>query len=172
MKIHSNIEEYSKQFQKYKSEVQRKLKGMVELFSINITLAAINNTPYGTMNNWYNSDVRAEYQLEPFPGHARGGWIVGLNSFDTSSLGDRAESPGDSTAGELAESHLQSYVLGQDIYIGNNIPYVNAKGFPNEWNGSLEGGYSSQAPSGIITPTLDLVFNVFQINLKEYYDES
>ena len=172
MKVTSNIEEYSKQFQKYIEEVQRKMKGMVELFSINVTLAAINNTPYGTMNAWYESEARAQYKLEPFPGHAKGGWIVGLNTFDNTSLGNRADSRGDNTALESAEAKLQGYILGQDIYIGNNVPYVNATGVPNPWNGSLEGGYSSQAPSGITAPTLDLVFNVFQLNLKEYYDES
>jgi len=170
-----------KQLQEYKEEVKRKLMGMVELFSYNITIEAINNTPYGSLvnpetgeiNSLYFIPARANvYHLQPKPGHAKGGWILSFGSTSKYKLGIIANSSSADNVKISAENASKDYKLGETIYITNNIPYVANSGIVISRFGSLENGYSLQAPSGISGPTINSIMNVYAQNLKEYYDMS
>jgi len=177
MKLTSNIKEFSKQFEEYKKEVERKLKGMVYAFASNVAIKAVIETPYGSSALYpalYNNPARSisPYNLSPEEGHAKGGWIVNLIQPDYSDYGNRAETKAANDTVDAIEATLAEYKLGDSIYIQNNIPYVASTGFTNPYQGSLENGYSPQAPSGISAPTLDAVFAVYQLDLKEYYNES
>lgn len=170
-----------KQLQEYKLQVQRKLTGMVELFSYNITLEAINNTPYGSFVNKDTGEINSlyfiparssEYHLQPEPGHAKGGWILSFGSSSKYKLGVIANSENADNVKVSAENSAKDYKLGETVYITNNIPYVANSGIVMPNFGSLENGYSLQAPSGISGPTINSIMNVYAQNLKEYYDMS
>lgn len=170
-----------KSIQKYKEEVQRKLVGMVQLFSYNITVEAINQTPYGSiinpntgeLNTLYFIPARSEvYHLQPYPGHAKGGWILSFGNSSRNRMGAPASSEEAENTKISAELAAKDYKLGETIYITNNIPYVANSGIPWDKFGSLESGYSLQSPLGISTPTIDSIMNVYAQNLKEYYDAS
>lgn len=186
VKIKTNIDVILKQIQEYKIKVERKLTGMVELFSYNVTVEAINNTPYGSLinpetgeiNSLYFIPARSEkYFLSPEPGHAKGGWILSFGSSSKYKLGVIANSKEADNVKISAENASKDYKLGQTVYITNNIPYVSNSGIPIDGIGelkfeSLENGYSMQAPSGISEPTINSIMNVYAQNLKEYYDLS
>lgn len=168
-----------KQIQEYKEQVEKKLIKMVQLFSYNITLQAINNTPYGSLvnpdtgelNNLYFIPARAqEYRLTPQPGHAKGGWILSFGSSSRNRMGVVATSEEAENVKLNAEIQSKEYKLGETIYITNNIPYVNNVGIVLEKFGSLEGGYSLQAPNGIFAPTVESIMNIYAQDLKSFYD--
>lgn len=162
----SNSDVISKQLEEFSKEVERRLKNMVENFSVDIVEAATANTPLGDSEkfaNYYNqrSDPDSPYYNPSLPdeeGVARGAWVVGLN-------GQLTFTPisGRNTGAEAvaeAQMDITAYQLGQDFVIGNAAPYI----------ADLEGGYSMQAPGGIMQPTLAQIQTAHEADLKRYYD--
>lgn len=146
----------------YHKEVERKLKYMVVQFSYLVSSEAIKNTPLGDsvrFEPWY---LRREMNtgLQPVEGFARGSWQANttgqfkLQEFYTAGSGASALS--------LVKADLGNYLLGQNVYIGNNAYYIRA----------LENNYSSQTQGmGIMKPTTDAIMMTYQVDLKRLFDE-
>ncbi len=151
-----------KELEEYLKETTRKLEHMVRGFAYQISQTAIENTPLGDANKYFELyQSREEYAgLEPVEGFARGSWQVSktgqfvFQEYYTANSGDKALS--------LIKTSLGLYKLGQNLYIGNNAYYID----------SLENGSSKEkAPLGIMQPTVDNILKSYQVDLKRLYNE-
>lgn len=159
MKIKADTTALEMSLMKAAGSIALKLKGMVQGFSYEFTLKAIENTPLGDSDTY--ADLyrlrQQRYGLEPVEGFAQGSWQV---DFDKQLTAQELYSG--SAAGSAAKINLMNYNLGQTVYIGNTGPYIRA----------LENGYSDQAPDGMMKPTLEQVQAAYKIELKRYYDST
>lgn len=171
MRVSCNIDELVESLKQLEKEVTRKLEGMVHLFVYNITAQAIDNTPFGNAGlyaRFYNSRERLKWFM-PIEGSAKGGWTVSMETPTRVMVPLRADSEAASNTKEDANRDAKTYKLGETVYIMNSVPYVANAGFTSPKYGSLEGGYSPQAPQGIMGPTMDSIMGVYQLKLNEYY---
>lgn len=159
-----DITKVLQELQKYKEDVDRKLKYMVVQFSYLISSEAIRNTPLGNASPkdqggnlpWY---LRREELtgLQPIAGFAKGSWQV-----NTSGTFNIQETYSGGEAMSLIRGSLFSYQLGQTVYIGNTGYYIR----------QLENNYSEQTQGmGIMQPTLDTITATYQVDLKRLFDE-
>lgn len=172
MQLNANTKQLLKEITDYKNEVEGRLMKMATTFSYNVIVSAIDNTPYGTMNPLYTQlrEARASFGLLPQPGHAKGGWKMTLNMEDPYFTGVANGPQADNTK-RTAKKVTPKFKLGDSIYITNSVPYIANSGVPYSSFGSLEEGYSPQAPDGIYGPTFDSIFSIYNMNLKSYFDE-
>lgn len=158
--ISIDISKLVQELKDYKTEVQRRLENMVRGFSYEVAMVAIDNTPLGDSDKFFKLYKRREqmYGLSPEEGLAQGGWQVSLDgTLDFQQIYGRDS--GD-TAGAAAKIHLMNYKLGEEVIIGNKGPYINM----------LENGHSTtQAPDGIMQPTINNIMSVYMVNLPKYY---
>lgn len=157
----SNSDVITKQLEEFSKEVERRLKNMVENFSVDIVEAATANTPLGDSEkfaNYYNARLTNGSGLPDEEGVARGAWVVGLNG-QLTFIPISGRNTGAEAVAE-AQMDITGYRLGQDFVIGNAAPYI----------GELEGGYSMQAPGGIMQPTLAQIQTAHEADLRRYYD--
>jgi hypothetical protein len=75
-------------------------------------------------------------------GRARANWRVGINVVDTTTRPE-PERPG--TLDTVQQDKINQAKWGDSIAITNNVPYI----------GKLEGGYSRQAPNGMLAVTFE-----------------
>ena len=162
--ISVDISKVLEELQKYKEEVDRKLKYMVVQFSYLISSEAIRNTPLGNAAPkdqggnlpWY---LRREELtgLQPIEGFAQGSWQV-----NTSGQFNVQEVYSGGEALSLIRGSISNYQLGQTVYIGNSAYYFRA----------LENNYSEQTQGmGIVKPTIDAITSTYQVDLKRLFDE-
>lgn len=170
MQLDANTKQLLKEITDYKNEVEGRLMKMATTFSYNIIVKAIDTTPFGTMNPMYNIEARSNFGLLPMPGHAKGGWKMTLNMEDPYFTGVANSAQADNTK-RTAKKVTPKFKLGDSVYITNSVPYIANSGVPYSTFGSLEDGYSPQAPDGIYGPTFDEIFSVYNMNLKSYFDE-
>lgn len=171
MKVTCNIDAVLDSIKQLEKEITRKLEGMVQIFAYNIAWQAIENTPYGNAvqyAGYYNSIARLKWFM-PIEGSAKGGWTVTMETPSRVLVPLRADSENATNTKDDAERDANKYKLGDTVYIMNSVPYVATAGFTAPKFGSLEGGYSDQAPQGIMKPTLDSIIGVYQLKLNEYY---
>jgi hypothetical protein len=172
--ISVNAENTVRDLLKYKEEVERKLKRMVEGFAYDVTLAAGEKTPignaadldaglhdYGTAQNRSyayaylrraaNTGIPAEV------GFHQGAWYY--STTPSSQFIPQIQDISD--AADEVESALQSgYKVGDVFYIVASGP-----GFS-----TFESGANLQAPDGIMKPTEELIQSTYKINLQDYYN--
>lgn len=154
-----------------KKILERKFKHMVSGFVYEFSVIAVDNTPFG------NSDVyfelykrRAARSVYPEKeGAAKAGWQIDINNTTDTVYNGLADS---SNAGNvkirLKQEAFSEFKLGDKLNIGNAVEYVNS----NKFNlPSLEQGYSSQAPQGIIKPTINMMLATYKVNLQSYFDK-
>jgi hypothetical protein len=162
-----------KQLQEFHAQAVKKMQQMVVMFSYEIAVEAIENTPFGTFNAMYELKSRLKY-LPAEVGSAKGGWNISMGkavSIINPSI-DRADDEGAWNVKDRAWNAVRQYKLGDSIFITNAVPYVASEGFTRPWFGSLEGGYSPQAPEGIMKPTFGMIQSVFSkgASLVQYYN--
>lgn len=172
MKVSVNTSKLQAQLEALKKQVQGKLEGMVKQFSYNVTKYAIDKTPYGTKGHpLYDIQRRIDFFGADGPGSAKGGWTIGVSTKPHVKNPENADSIQALNTKATAVSTVDGYTLGRTVYITNSVPYVAGEGFTLPWMGSLEAGYSQQAPDGIFGPTWDMITNVFSQNLGNYYKQ-
>ena len=158
----SNSDQIYKEILKYKAEVKRKLEAMVRGFALDIVRIAIKHTPLGDAKQyplWYQRRYSADSRFLPVEGFAQGSWQIQYR--DSFPWQFNFAPDQDITALMNASLSSEQYKLGKDIWVGNAGPYI----------GVLESGRGSmQAPQGIMQPTLNEIMQVYQLNLKQYYD--
>lgn len=151
----SNLDAIVKQLEAFSKEVERKLVGMVQNFSVAVLKESSENTRLGDSEKnakLYERRFKEEGWL-PIEGMAQGGWVVSLNGSPT--FVERHGKEG--TTGEAvvaALNDVKPYKLGQNFVIGNAVPYVG------------------QFQEEIKTPTINQITSVIQADLKSFYDKS
>jgi hypothetical protein len=158
-------------------EVQARSREMVHYFTTRtIAFNAIDLTPYGELNDrtesYYRSSDRIKY-MPPVPGSAKGGWQITVGSTSDDVFPSIAYNASGINIKNLAEASMRNtYSLGETIYVENLIPYMTQQDWPSAGFGSIEGGYSSQAPNGIMTPMQQLIASSYKISLKQGYNSA
>jgi hypothetical protein len=181
MQISCDTSKLEQSLKKFHEETVRKLEGMVQIFSYWVTWEAIENTPFGDDVEYvalYNTKARMQVLKNAKAGMAKGGWIIEMNKPYTSHWFMQADTENAENVKKSAEYRSENYKLGDTVYITNNVPYVSSDAWPYDTykNGSpvrsLEGGASSQAPNGIMEPTLHAIYGIYRSELNEYYKAS
>ena len=173
MKVQANTDSLLKSIQEAEQKMKLGLESMVRGLTFSIAKEAIDNTPYGDSDlyrGFYSSPVRVARLPEAEAGRAKGGWLVSMKTVPNVEFPDIAT---DTTAGNIKSKAIiagETYNLGETVYVSNHTPYVYRSGWPYGQYGSLEQGYSNQAPLGISTPTMQAIMQVFKQDLKRDYD--
>lgn len=176
--VSSNIDAVVSDFNKLKERINQRLIQMATTFAYQVTVRAIDNTPFGTLinpdgtfNTLYENPARIAFFGSDVPGIAKAGWQLRVGAI---AYGGRKPMPARSEqATEIkqdAGNELRPFKLGQTIFISNKVPYVVQDNFfASRVPSSLEGGYSLQAPDGIMKPTTQMIATVYSLQLGKYY---
>lgn len=160
--ISSNVDQILKELQEYHKDTVRRLENMVQGFAYLISKEAIANTPIGNSEEFFKLYQlrQGRLGLKPEEGFARGSWQV--NTDGQFSIQEFYTVNSGSTALALIKTNLESYKLGQTLYIGNKGFYIR----------QLENNYSSQTNEmGIMQPTLDSIMQTYQVDLQRLFKE-
>lgn len=161
-----------KSIRNLENTLRRKLKHMVSGFIYEFSLIAVDNTPYGNVESFLNL-YKYRAKVSPYPvnaGVAKAGWQIDINTKTDNAYNDYADSSEASNVKQrLKNEAFVSFKLGDKINLGNAVPYVTKNNWPLPGASSLESGASSQAPSGIIRPTLQMLTATYRINLVNYF---
>jgi hypothetical protein len=180
MQVSCDTSKLEQSLKKLHEEAVRKMQGMVQIFSYKVTFEAIENTPFGDDQAYavlYNNRARLAV-LPPEAGSAKGGWTISFNGPTRIIFPERATDENAQNIKNNADIASQGYKLGDDLYIMNSVRYVASDGWPYDTykNGSpvrsLESGASTQAPFGIMEPTLHAIYGIYRSELKSYYEAS
>lgn len=173
--ISVNAENTVRDLLKYKEEVERKLKRMVEGFAYDVTLAAGENTPIGNaadLDAGLQGDGTAQNRNYAYAylrraiktgipaevGFHQGAWYY--SATPSSQFIPQIQAASD--AADVVERALQSgYKVGDVFYIVGSGP-----GFS-----TFESGANLQSPEGIMKPTEELIQSTYKINLQNYYNK-
>lgn len=139
----------------YAKDVEHRLERMVRGFITELAVTAIDATPVGD-SQIYEKLYKLRFArtgLQPIEGLAQGAWTVSMNP--TIPFNENYGVNSGSAASTSVIQGLQTYQLGQTVYLGNKTPYI----------GALENGYSNQAPNGISK----IVMAVYRPDLIRYY---
>lgn len=156
-----NVDKLLEDLDRCKKEIDRKMENMVRGFVYTISQTAIQNTPLGNAEEFFKiyQSRQQRLGLQPVEGFARGSWQVSkTGQFSVQQI--YTVNSG-ATALSLIKSDLSSYKLGDEVYIGNKGYYIRM----------LEGGYSDQAPMGIMKPTTDQIMASYRVDLKRLFDQ-
>ena len=148
----SNADKISKQLEEFSKEVERRLKGMVSDFAVEVLESASTNTRLGDAEKYKALYERRQKATgwKPEEGMAQGGWVIALDG--TAAFVQRYGEGSSAEAVDYAMQDMQGYQLGQDFVIGNAVPYVG------------------QFAMEIKAPTVDQITTVIESDLKRYYD--
>lgn len=169
--INVKYEKVLQQLENHVKTVERKLTNMVRLFAYEFAVTAVNNTPYGDDEQYvmqYNNPSRLRY-MPAVAGHAKGGWAIETVSMSGNMFPDIASSAEAPNVKQRLETEARQYKLGETVFLTNFVPYVTQRNWPEQGYGSLEEGYSPQAPLGISKPTIAEILQVYKQRLDFYY---
>ena len=161
--ISANTDQILKELEDYYRDTVRRLENMVKGFSYIISQEAISNTPIGDAEKFANlyRYRQSRTGLQPKEGFARGSWQV--NTSGEFSLQEIYGTSSGTEALTLIKTDLESYKLGQTLYIGNTGYYIKA----------LENNSSSQTNGlGIIQPTVSSIMQTYQVDLPRLFNEN
>ena len=173
----SNADEVAKEILDYKTEVERKLRGMVSMFAYAATRAIQEKTPIGDQASIDAGELadsgpqKVYYDLymarkdnpslgiDAVLGFHRGALVYSENgNFQFSP--DVVE---EYTAAEEVQNAVDTrYAIGDRFFIGAEGPAYDA----------LEAGSSAQAPDGISGPAMQVISDIYRMDMKAYYDAS
>ena len=159
--------------QMFYMDTVRRMEAMVAGFAYEVTLAAIDNTPFGDDIKYaslYSLPSRLKY-LPARAGSAKGGWVIGMNAPDGDMFPAQATSQEATNIKNTARWDASRYKLGDTVFITNYVPYVGSDGWTFPSFKSLESGYSPNAPLGIMSPTLENIQATYKIDLMRYYKQ-
>lgn len=170
----ADVTDLLKSLEDYRNQVVKKLKATINTVMYEWSSEVIRITPLGDVDKYwgYYHTRENQYGWKEQAGLTRGNWMFGLNaesiSFDSSSF--------DSGSGTLKASLstvMHGYKLGDTITLGNATPYIltegiNTNAMSRRGRGTLEGGYSMQAPNGLKAPTLEAIQRLYKIPFDRF----
>lgn len=160
--ISVDVSKVLEELRAYHQDTVRRLENMVRGFSYIISKTAIENTPLGSAEEFFKLYERRQNTLglDPVEGFARGSWQV--NTTGQFSMQAIYGANSGSEALTLIKTDLESYKLGDTVYVGNKGFYIRL----------LENNYSSQTNNlGIMQPTLDSIMQTYQVDLVRLFRE-
>ena len=157
--ISADVAKVLEELKAYHADTIRRMENMVRGFSYIISKTAIENTPRGDAKTFFKlyEQRKKRIRLEPIEGFAKGSWQVNTSGqFSVQQVYSGGE------ALNLISTDLNSYKLGDTLYIGNRGFYIDM----------LENNYSSQTQGmGIMQPTLDSIMQTYKVDLPRLFLE-
>ena len=157
--ISADVSKVLEELKAYQQDTVRRLEKMVTGFAYIISKTAIANTPLGDAEEYFKLyELRQKRTgLEPTEGFARGSWQVNTSGqFSMQAVYSGSE------ALSLISTDLNSYRLGDTLYIGNRGFYIKM----------LENDYSDQTQGmGIMQPTLESIMQTYKVDLPRLFRE-
>ena len=158
--ISADVSKVIEELKAYHQDTIRRMENMVRGFSYIISKTAIENTPIGDAEEYFDLYQRRLTDgsgLKPEAGWARGSWQVNeTGQFSIQQVYSGGE------ALNLIKADLGSYKLGDTLYIGNTGYYIRL----------LENNSSKQTNNlGIMQPTLDSIMQTYKVDLPRLYKE-
>ena len=160
--ISADVSKVLEELKAYHADTIRRMENMVRGFAYTISQTAIENTPLGDAETFFKLYERRKKRigLEPIEGFAKGSWQV--NTSGQFSIQAIYGVNSGSEALSLIKTDLDSYKLGDTLYIGNRGFYIDM----------LENNYSSQTQGmGIMQPTLDSIMQTYKVDLVRLFKE-
>ena len=163
--IKVDVSAFRASLDKYRAQTRQKFKDTVWEVMRVWSDQVIALTPYGNTNSPKNQaryDSRKHlYGWDSKPGLLLGNWNIRLNDSETTFSGNMFSSPDGSVINSQLAVKGDRFELGDTIYLSNSTPYlvrdnINA-------GGSIEGGYSSQAPNGLKDPLLQAIMALHKV---------
>ena len=158
--ISADVAKVLEELKAYHADTIRRMENMVRGFAYTISKTAIENTPIGDAEEYFDLYQRRLTDgsgLKPEAGWAKGSWQVNeTGQFSIQQVYSGGE------ALNLIKADLGSYKLGDTLYIGNAGYYIRL----------LENNYSSQTNNlGIMQPTLDSIMQTYKVDLPRLFRE-
>lgn len=153
--ISSNSKEVADSLDAFEKEITRKLESMVRNFAVELATIAVDKTPIGDSKK-FSGYYQARTTLPDREGLSKSNWQYTEDTAALILLTDLG-------ALNRVSVSSEAYKLGDTFSIVNTTPYIEA----------LEAGKSKiQAPDGIMTPTIQTLKGVYEINLKRSFDNA
>ena len=158
--ISADVSKVIEELKAYHQDTIRRMENMVRGFAYIISQTAIENTPIGDAEEYFDLYQRRLTDgsgLKPEAGWARGSWQVNeTGQFSIQQVYSAGE------ALNLIKAGLGSYKLGDTLYIGNTGYYIRL----------LENNSSKQTNKlGIMQPTLKSIMQTYQVDLPRLFRE-
>lgn len=150
---------------KYRQQTREKMKDTVwEVMRIWAD-QVISLTPYGNTNSTQNKaryDSRQNlYGWDAKAGLLMGNWNIKLNDSSANFSGSSFSSPDGSILSAQLATKGDRFELGDMVYLSNATPYLVRSGI--NAGGSIEQGYSAQAPDGLKDPLLQAIMALHKV---------
>lgn len=129
---------FAVQVSQFRGKTEEQMRQLVRYLCLEISRRVIMRTPVDT-------------------GRARGSWVSGFGAVPSGQGG--IDKGGSSTLGAVS-GVVAGYVLGKTFYLVSNLPYINVLEYgrypnpPKGGSGKTSGGFSIQAPRGMVRVTL------------------
>ena len=158
--ISADVAKVLEELKAYHADTIRRMENMVRGFSYIISKTAIENTPIGDAEEYFDLYQRRLTDgsgLKPEAGWAKGSWQVNeTGQFSIQQVYSAGE------ALNLIKADLGSYKLGDTLYIGNTGYYIRL----------LENNSSKQTNKlGIMRPTLASITQTYKVDLPRLFRE-
>ena len=142
-----------KQLEDLEATITRKLEATVRGFAFELSNTVIALTPVGDLAKFASFYAARTPPWPKFPGMAISNWVYTKTGATYRPIADTTGKP----SKENIASGLSTYKLGENFYIGNDVPYI----------GMLENGHSNQAPDGFM---MQAATRAYSVDLKKYFD--
>jgi hypothetical protein len=163
--IKVDISAFMASFQKYRLRNREKMKDTVWQVMRIWSDQVISLTPYGNTNSIQNK-ARYESRMNSYGWDSRAGLLMGNWNITVNDPSPSFNPNMFSTAdGGVLNAQLaakgDSFNLGDKIYLSNATPYLVRAGINS--GGSIEQGYSAQAPNGLHDPLLQAIMSLHRV---------
>ena len=142
-----------KQLEDLEATITRKLEATVRGFAFELSNTVIALTPVGDLARFASFYEARTPPWPKFPGMAISNWVYTKTGATYRPIADTSGKP----SKENIEAGLSTYKLGDNFYIGNDVPYMRV----------LENGRSDQASDGFM---MQAATRAYSIDLKKYFD--
>ena len=161
--IKVDVSAFKASLDKYRLQTREKMKDTVWEVMRVWADSAIEFTPFGDSVKFANRYKSREhlYGWRSQPGLLLGNWNISVNNADTRFYGNSFSDQSGGMIKAKLVTNEDRFNLGDTIYLSNSTPYlvrdnINA-------GGSIEGGYSSQAPNGLKDPMLQAIMTLHKV---------
>lgn len=158
-----DVSAFKTSLDKYRAQTRAKMKDMVwEVMRI-WSDSVVELTPFGDSTKFANRYASREhlYGWRSQPGLLLGNWNISINNADTKFYSGSFSDQAGGMVKAKVTTNEDRFNLGDTIYLSNSTPYlirdnINA-------GGSIEGGYSKQAPNGLKDPLLQAIMALHKV---------
>lgn len=163
--IQVDVSAFKASLNKYRLQTREKMKDTVWEVMRVWADQVISLTPYGNTHSTQNQ-ARYEsrqnlYGWDAKAGLLMGNWNIALNDSSTKFRSNMFSTPDGSVLNAQLATKGDRFELGDTVYLSNATPYLVRSNI--NAGGSIEQGYSQQAPNGLKDPLLQAIMSLHRV---------